>query len=120
MATKRNSVGRDIKNEAEQLVIELEKEMSTLDECNEDGLKPKSSDDTETQPLDKSAELCANNNEEQCNSMDIQGVTNKISNLSENENHDEKQSSIQSTESDSKMKTSKFDDYFSDVDVEYL
>ena len=117
MATKTNSNGKENKKEAEELVIELEKDNSTLDP-NNDGLQQNLS--TNTDPLDKCAELCAKNNEDNCSSIDKQEVRDDISSPSENQNHGKKQSNVQSTETDTKTIISKFDDYFSDADVEYL
>ena len=127
MAAKTNNNGKDIKKEAEKMIIELGKELSIADQ-NKDETEQRSPIDNNKQLTSECNDLSSENENlpgasfeeiDAENNLLLAAIDNALESKSEND-HNENQSPPQPSESESMTITSNIDDFLSDVDVEYL
>ena len=120
MATKNNHNGKEIKKETEELISHLEKDLSAVDQKNDEP-EIRSYDPTNIQPVNKVENIDRENNESKCTLIEETNITeNSISNSLGIEKDAEKEPNAQGPGSESMMVASYFDDFLSDADVEYL
>ena len=118
MAAKNNYNGKELRKEPEGLNTEIEEQVSNVN-LNKDEPGLQSSDSSNTQTTNEN--LDGEKNESKCNA--IEEANNEKSGVSSSlgiEKDAEKESNDQSHESELKTVASYFDDFLSDVDVEYL
>ena len=130
MAAKTNNNGKEIKKEAEKMIIELAKELSIAEQNdpNDDETEQRSSSDN-IEELTREFNALGNENEnlngvsfeeiDAENNLLLAAIDTALDSKSDND-HNKNQSPQQPFESESITITSNIDDFLSDVDVEYL
>ena len=130
MAAKTNNNGKQIKKEAEQMIIELGKELSIAepDDQNDDDTENRSLNDNIDEPT-KECDVLGDENEnlngasfeeiDAENNILLAAIDTALESKLDSE-HKEHQLPLQSSEPESMTITSNIDDFLSDVDVEYL
>ena len=129
MAAKTNNNGKQIKKEAEKIIIELWKELSIAEPDDQNDDTKNSTVNDNIDELTRECDILDDENEnvngasfeeiDAENNILLAAIDTALESKRDSE-HNDHQSPLQTSEPESMKITSNIDDFLSDVDVEYL